>query len=197
MIHENWGYVAAVMNLVGVVTYLVATVRGTARPNRVTWFVLSIAPMVAFASMLSKDVSLAQSAMTLSAGLSPLMIFITTFFVKHPAWKIERFDLVCGALAIVGIFLWWITGEGNIAIVFSILSDGLAFFPTLVKAYKYPETESPWAFIIGVVACVLAVLTITQWDFAHYGFPVYLVAANAVASLLIYCKLGDRIRESS
>lgn len=192
MIHENWGYVAAVINILGVITYLVATVRGTARPNRVTWFVLSIAPIVAFASMLSKEVSLAQSAMTLSAGLSPLMIFVTTFFVKHPAWKIERFDLVCGALAIAGIFLWWMTGEGNVAIAFSILADGLAFLPTLIKGYKYPETESPWAFIIGTFACILAVLTISTWDFQHFGFPIYLVIANALAVLFIYFKVGVR-----
>ncbi|MBP9852598.1 MAG: hypothetical protein QG629_852 [Patescibacteria group bacterium] len=192
MIHENWGYVAAIMNILGVITYLIAVVKGTARPNRVTWFVLSVAPLVAFASMLSQDVSLAQSAMTLSAGLSPLMIFITTFLVKHPAWKIETFDIACGALAILGIVLWWITGEGNVAIAFSIIADSLAFLPTLIKSYKYPETESPWAFIIGTVACIMSVLTITSWDFEHYGFPVYLVIANALAVLFIYGKVGVR-----
>ena len=192
MIHENWGYVAAVLNLLGTVTYLIDTVKGKARPNRVTWFVLSIAPLVAFASMLSQQVSVAQAAMTLSAGLSPLLIFVTTFLVKHPAWKIQRFDIACGALSVLGIVVWWLTGKGNVAIVFSILADGLAFLPTLIKGYKHPETESPWTFIVGVFACVLAALTISTWDFQHAGFPVYLIIANALAVLFIYGKIGVR-----
>lgn len=194
MIHENWGYVAAIINILGVATYVIATAKGTARPNRVTWFVLGIAPMVAFASMLSKDVSLAQSALTLSAGLSPFMVFATTFFVKHPAWKIEKFDIACGSLAIVGIFLWWLTGEGNVAIALSILADGLAFLPTLIKGYKHPETESPWAYMICTVATLLSVLTISTWNFEHAGFPVYLVFVNAIAVLFIYGKIGVRYK---
>ncbi len=195
MIPQYWGYIAAVLNLLGTVTYLVDTIKGKARPNRVTWFVLSIAPLVAFASMLSQQVNLAQAAMTLSAGLGPLMIFATTFFVKHPAWKIQRFDIVCGVLSVLGILLWWLTGKGNIAIIFSILADGLAFLPTLIKGYKQPETESPWTFMIGLAACIMAALTITKWDFQHYGFPIYLIVANAIAVLFIYGKIGVRNKQ--
>lgn len=191
MIPEYWGYVAAVLNLLGVISYLVAVVKGKARPNRVTWFVLSIAPIIAFFSMLSQQVSLAQSAMTLSAGLSPLAIFITTFLVKHPAWKITRFDLMCGALSIVGLILWLITGKGNVAIVFSILADGLAFLPTLIKGFKHPETESPWAFFVGIFASVLSLMTVTMWDFEHTAFTVYLVVANLLAFVFIYTKIGS------
>ena len=190
MISEAWGYVAAILNLLGTFTYLAAVIKGKAQPNRVTWFVLSIAPLVAFTSMLSQDVRMAQSAMTLSAGLSPLMIFITTFLVKHPAWKIKKFDVMCGAFSILGIILWWITGKGNLAIIFSILADGLGFLPTLIKGFKYPDSESPWAFMIGAVASFLSLLTITVWNFEHAAFTVYLVVANIVASVFIYTKIG-------
>lgn len=196
MINEAWGYVAAALNIAGVITYIVAVVQGKARPNRVTWLVLSIAPLVAFASMLSQDVSMAQSVMTLSAGLSPLMIFITTFLVKHPAWQIKKFDIMCGALSIVGVILWWATGKGNLAIVFSILADGLGFLPTLIKGFKYPDTESPWAFMIGTVASLLSLFTVTAWNFEHVAFTAYLVAANLLASVFIYTKIGGVKKEA-
>jgi len=51
------------------------------------------------------------------------------------------FDLICGILSLVGLVLWMITKVGNVAIFFSIVADGLAAVPTLVKAYKYPDTE--------------------------------------------------------
>lgn len=190
MIPEYWGYVAAIINLLGTISYLVAIANGKARPNRVTWFVLGLSPTIAFFSMLSQDVSLAQGAMTLSAGLGPLAILITTFFVKHPAWKIKRFDVMCGILAIVGLILWFITGKGNIAIMFSILAGGLAFLPTLIKSYKYPETESPWVFLVGLIAAIISLLTLTTWDFEQAAFMVYLVVVSASAFSLIYFKIG-------
>ncbi|MBL8121410.1 hypothetical protein JNM87_01535 [Candidatus Saccharibacteria bacterium] len=190
MINENWAYVAAAINILGTVTYLVDMFRGKARPNRVTWGVLSVAPMIAFASMLSKDVSLGQSITTFSFGFAPFMIFVTTFLVKHPAWKIKRFDLMCGALSLLGLLLWWLTGEGNIAIVFSIAADFLGFLPTLTKSFTHPETESPWTFMFSEVATVLGLLTVTKWDFEHVAFPVYILTANMFAIMFIYFRLG-------
>jgi hypothetical protein len=190
MINENWAYVAAVINVVGTITYVVDMFGGRARPNRVTWGVLSIAPIIAFASMLSQGVSLAQSIVTFSVGFSPLIIFVASFFVKYPAWQIKRFDIGCGLLSIVGLLLWWLTGDGNVAIVFSILADGLAFLPTLVKSYFHPETESPWTFFASEIATVLGLFTITKWNFEHFGFQAYIFVSNLLAILLIYFKLG-------
>ena len=121
------------------------------------------------------------------------MIFVATFLVKHPAWKIKPFDIMCGALSLVGLLLWWLTGEGNIAIGFSIAGDFLGFLPTLVKSFTHPDSESPWAFMYSQVATVLNLLIITQWDFEHVAFPVYILMANMVAIVLIYFKLGTYI----
>ena len=61
--------------------------------------------------------------------------------VKHPAWKIQRFDIACGALSVLGIVVWWLTGKGNVAIVFSILADGLAFCLRLLKAINIQKQK--------------------------------------------------------
>ncbi|QQS69993.1 hypothetical protein IPP75_02560 [Candidatus Saccharibacteria bacterium] len=113
MIPDYWAYVAAVINVLGTLTYVVDVFRGKARPNRVTWGVLTIAPMIAFASMLSQGVGMAQSIVTFSVGFSPFLIFVSSFLVKHPAWQLKRFDIGCGVLSLFGLLLWWITGEGN------------------------------------------------------------------------------------
>lgn len=195
MISENWAYVAAIVNLLGALIYVVDVFRGRARPNRVTWGVLTIAPVIVFASMMVQDVGFAQSSVVLSSGLGPFLIFLSSFVAKHPVWKLRRFDLLCGALSLVGLVLWWVTGEGNVAIVFSIAADFLAFLPTLVKAYFHPETESPWAFIISQAAIVLSLCTVKIWNFEHASFQLYLLCANAAAILLVYNKLGLAIEK--
>jgi hypothetical protein len=153
---------------------------------------LSFAPLLAFAAMLAQGVSFRESVFTLTVGVSPLIVFSSTFFSKHPKWKITKFDLTCGVLSIIGFILWVIIGEGNVAIVFSILADGLAFLPTLVKAFRYPETEEPYLFILGVIAGIIALAIITTFDFKHVAFPLYILAADSVAVLFIYFKVGKR-----
>ena len=190
MIPDYWAYVAAVINVLGTLTYVADVFRGKARPNRVTWGVLTIAPMIAFASMLSQGVGMAQSIVTFSVGFSPFLIFVSSFLVKHPAWQMKRFDIGCGVLSLFGLLLWWMTGEGNVAIIFSILADGLAFLPTLVKAYYHPETESPWAFMVSQIATIMGLLTVKIWNFENVGFQLYILATNVLAIAFIYFKFG-------
>lgn len=196
MIDQNWVFLAALINLVGALIYVYSVVRGNTRPNRVTWFILSFAPMLAFGAMMFQGVSFRESLYTLMVGIAPLIIFISTFFAKQPKWEITKFDLFCGALSIVGLLLWLMLGEGNIAITFAILADGLAFLPTLVKAFKYPETESPWAFMMGIVATSIALAIVTTYDYKHLAFPTYILIADILATLFIYFKLGKRIMKN-
>lgn len=192
MINENWAYVAAAINVAGTSTYIWDVLRGRAQPNRMTWLVLTFAPMIAFASMLSQGVEIRQALFTFIVGFNPLLIFLSTFLTKHPAWKLQRFDIVCGTLSILGLVLWRLTGEGNIAILFSVLADGLAFLPTLIKGYKHPDSESSTAFMIGVIASVIALATITRYDFKHLAFPLYILAADSLMCVFLYLKPGSR-----
>ena len=195
MIDQNWVFLAVSINLVGAIVYAYSVVKGSTRPNRVTWFVLSFAPLLAFAAMTAQGVSFRESVFTLETGISPLIIFISTFFAKQPKWEITKFDLICGALSVIGFVLWLILKEGNIAITFALLADGLAFLPTLVKAFKYPETENPWAFMMGTVAAVIAIAILSTYDYKHLAFPVYILIADVLASLFIYFKIGKPIMQ--
>ena len=195
MIDQNWVFVAVAINLVGALIYAYSVVKGNTRPNRVTWFILSFAPLLAFAGMIAQGVSFKESVFTLETAISPLIIFVSTFFAKQPKWEITRFDLTCGALSIIGFILWMAFREANIAIVFGLLADGLAFLPTLVKAFKYPETESPWAFMMGCLAALIALAIVGTYDFKHLAFPLYILLADLTAVLFIYFKLGKIIKK--
>lgn len=196
MIDQNWVFLAVTINLIGAIIYAYTVVKGKTRPNRVTWFILSFAPLLAFAAMILQGVSFRESVFTLETGISPLIIFISTFFAKQPQWKITKFDLACGALSIVGFLLWIVLKEGNVAIMFAIAADGLAFLPTLVKAFRYPETESPYAFMMGTVAAIIALAILTTYDFKHLAFPLYILVADVLATLFIYFRFGKYIMKS-
>lgn len=178
------------LNFLGGLEYLVQTIKGGVKPNRVTWFLWILAPMIAFFAELQKGVGI-QSLMTFMVGFVPLLVFLASFISKKSEWKLGKFDLFCGALSLIGLVLWYITREGNFAILFSLLADGLAAAPTIVKSYRFPKTESYWVYLSFAASGAITLSTIDIWNFAHYGFPLYIFLLNFTLFTLIKFKVGS------
>ena len=103
-------------------------------------------------------------------------------------------DIICGILSALGIVLWLTTRIGNVAILFAILADGLAAIPTIIKSYKFPETESYLVYLLGFVNAVITLLIIRTWSFANFEFSVYILVVGTILVLLIKFKLGKLIQ---
>jgi len=189
MIDERFAIFAALLNLVGCTVYLIATLKGKTKPNKVTWFLWAVVPFIAFFAQIQQGVGLS-SLYTFSNGFGPVLVFVGSFFNKQSQWKITTFDIICGSLSIIGVFFWYLTQVGNIAIICSIFADWLASVPTIVKAYKQPETENSRSFFIGTLAAFITIFTVTRWEFASYAFPISATLINLVLFLLIQSKLG-------
>jgi len=193
MINQNFVIVGAIIATVGSLSYLVDTLKGKVKPNRVSFLLWSLAPLIAFFAEIKQGVGI-QALMTFIVGFLPLTIFIASFVNKKSVWNLTGFDLVCGTLSIIGIVLWYITKSGNVAIIFSILADALAAMPTVVKSFNFPETESGWPYIASTISAVLTLLTIKVWNLANAGFPLYIVLITLVIFSLVQFKLGKHIR---
>lgn len=191
MINENFVFLAVLLNLIGSGSYLIDTIRGKVKPNKVTWLLWAIAPLVAFFAQISQGVGIS-ALMTFSVGFLPLLIFLASFVNKKSQWQITRFDLVCGAFSIMGLLAWYLTNVGNIAIVFSIIADALAALPTIIKSYNEPESESSFAFLLASIGTLITLLSIQNWDFANAGFLLYILFANVLIFCLIYFKFKQR-----
>lgn len=193
MINENFVYVGVLLSLMGGVHYAWETIHGRNKPNRMTWFLWALAPLVAFTAMIGQGVRLQGALMTFAVGFNPLMIFIASFVNKKSVWKLTRFDVVCGALSAAGLTGWLLTQQGDIAIFFSILADGLAGLPTLVKAWKNPESEGWLVFFVATISATITLLTVHVWDLRHVGFPLYILVLCSLLGVLVKFKLGPKI----
>ena len=192
MLPQNLVYLAALLILIGDIGYLIDTVKAKIKPNRVSWFIWFLAPLIAYIAQFQQQVG-TQAIMTLAITLVPLFIFLATFLHKVSEWKLTKIDFICGALSLAGVFLWWITQVGNVAILFSIAADLLAGIPTVIKSYTDPDSESYFAFFMNSVAALLTLLTITTWNFQTYGFPLYIFLLCLLLTLLIKFRLGKKI----
>lgn len=189
MLNENFVFLGIAINVIGLSSYFIDTVKGKIQPNKVSFALWSLAPLIAFFAQIKQGVGI-QSLTTLTVAIEPLIIFLGSFVNKKAYWKITKFDLACGALSLLGLVLWQITQVGNIAIIFSIIADGLAYVPTIVKSYKFPETESAWPWLAVSANGFITLLTITHWNFSNFGFPLYLLIINFVVFAVVYFKLG-------
>lgn len=193
MINQNFVILGAIIASIGNISYLIATIKGKVKPNRVSFLLWSLAPLIAFVAELQQGVGL-QSLMTFIVGFLPLTVFIASFLNKNARWKLTRFDLTCGVLSLVGLLLWYITSSGNVAIVFSILADALAALPTIVKAFNFPETESAWPYFSSTLSAAITLLTVKVWDLANAGFPLYILIVTLVITVLVWFKVGRIFR---
>src|SRR3989338_7170810 len=122
MLDSNAVIVGAVISFIGAVSYLVDTLKGKTKPNRVSWFIWALAPLIAFSAEISKGVGI-QSLMTFMVGFNPLLIFLASFVNKKSEWKLGKLDIVFVALASCRIISFLLFEEGNVAIFFAILAD--------------------------------------------------------------------------
>lgn len=195
MIDPHFVYAGALISFSGGLSYLVATLRGRVQPNRVTWFLWSLAPLIAFAAEARQGVGL-PALMTFMVGFSPLLVFLASFVSRTAQWPVGRFDLLCGLLSLSGLVLWLVTKVGDIAILFSILADALAAVPTLTKAFRRPESENAYAFAAMAAGAAITLLTVNVWNFATYGFPLYILAICTVLAVLIRFRPGKLLQSS-
>ena len=177
--------VGASAQLVGIFSYIKGTLRGNTKPNRVTWLMWSIAPIIATFAAISGGVRWAVLP-TFMAGFGPLLVFITSFINKNSYWKLQKFDYFCGLCSVLALVLWGITKEANVAIIFAILSDGSAAIPTLIKAWRHPETESGGPYVAGLFSALTSFVAIKTWNFSSLAFPTYLVAVCILLSTFVY-----------
>lgn len=184
MINEKFVLIAAVFNIVGSSSYVISTLRGKAKPNRVTWALWALAPLIAFSAQIDEGVGI-RSLMTFMVGFGPLLVFVASFVNRKAYWKITKLDVACGIVSILALVLWKITGTGIIAIVFSIAADLMAGVPTIIKSYKEPETEHPTVFLLGGISAIITLLTIEHWTFASYGFALYILSICTLLFTLI------------
>jgi len=177
-------FLGVVVQLYGVFIYGRETLAGRTKPNRVSWFLWSVAPLIATVAALSDGVRLAVLPVFMS-GFAPLLIFILSFFNKQSYWKLGVFDYLCGACSVLALVLWAITNQPLVAILLAVLADGFAAVPTLYKAWCAPETESVEAYSTGIVNASTSFFAITTWTISSLAFPIYLLFINTLLTIII------------
>lgn len=179
--------VGVAIQLLGIYYYGREILRGKAKPNRVTWLMWSVAPLIATAAALASNVTWSVIPVFMS-GFGPLIIFILSFTNKNAYWKLGIFDYLCGFFSLLALLLWGVTKQPATAIIFAIMSDFIAAIPTLIKSWRHPKTESAAPYFTGLINALTSFGAIRMWSFAELAFPIYLIFIDLSLMLAVLRK---------
>lgn len=177
-----------ILSLFGGFAYVKGTIQGVTKPNRVTWGMWALAPLIGSAIAISAHADPWTTIRIFLAGFIPLIIFVASFVNKQSYWKLTVFDILCGAWSLAAILAWLVADSPEVGILFAVLGDAFAALPTIRKAWLYPETENGVNFVTSLLSILLVLPSIPVWDITNAGFQIYLVIANSILIVAVYRK---------
>jgi hypothetical protein len=166
--------------------------RGTTKPNRVTWLLWALAPLLASAVEFRDGIGL-RVLPTFMIGFMPLLVFIGSFHNPASVWQIRRLDYACGVISVAGTITWLCTQNGVVAIAAAIAADFVAGIPTMMKSWTHPETETVTSYIGAVINVAILLLTINHWTFEVAAFPAFILVIGLVQVVFVGGQPGPRL----
>ena len=187
MLPEKIIFFTTLLSFVGYTFYIKNIIRGHTKPNLVSWFIWMLPPFIGVFFQLKAGAGLSILPVFM-AGFGPLIIIMAVLLTKNAIWKISTFDIYCGIFALLALVIYIFTRNLGISILFAIASDALAFIPTYIKTWRFPESESVHGYFWTMLSNIVALLIIKNWTFTIYSFSMYLVIANVIMLCILYRK---------
>lgn len=185
--HETLGIIAGILGVVGFIPYIISILRGKTRPNQATWFIWTlVGGLLAFSYLFEGD----KNTIWLPLGyfLGPLVVALLSFRYGYSTWT--RLDKICIIAALISLLPWLLANNATGTLLINVLIDSMGAIPTIVKAYREPETEDFTAWLIFLIANTIEVLAITDWNMT-VAYPIYLFL---IAGIIIAFILKDKIK---
>lgn len=184
--HILAGLAAGALQIGIAAPYVRDMVRGTTRPNIVSWFLWDLAVGISLAAQIAAgptwSVTVVGSAFIMDTTI--LVVALMGYGYKKFAW----WDGACLLSSLVAIGLWIITSNPLLALAFAITADAIAFIPTFIKSYLEPYSETAGVWLALVAVALLGIVATTSFDFANLAFPIYYGIARGSLWLLILAR---------
>src|SRR5262245_58778398 len=147
--------VSAGISIVGAGRYIRDTLAGRTKPNLISWSMWALAPLIGTGAAISSGADFWATTRIFLAGFLPLLIVLASFVNRQSYWKVTAFDALCGACSLVALMVWMMTDAPRLAVLLAAVGDGFAAVPTVVKAWRQPETETGVTYFTSLLSVLL------------------------------------------
>lgn len=180
---------ASIITVASVIPYLRDILRGTTKPNIVSWItwtlLTAIATVAEFAAH-EYTTAIFTSSAVVETGL------VVALGIKYGHTKYTRFDIACQVGALLGFVLWWLFNSPALAVVAVVSIDLIGALPTIRHSWLQPGEETWPAYALAGLGGLLALFALTAYNWTSLTYAVYIVLVNLMISSILIVK-GRRV----
>jgi hypothetical protein len=179
--------IASVLALIGNIPYLTDVIRRRIQPHPYTWLVWSIVSAVTFSGQVIKGGGIGSIPTGIAEGFT---IIIFLFSLRYGFKDIARRDTYFLIAALLGLIPWALTNDPTFSVVIVVSIDVIAFIPTLMKAWRRPQSETPILFIMNVLRHLLTLYSLGAYNIATMLHSLAMIVMNSIMVLFLLRKKG-------
>lgn len=167
--------ISAVLILIAVPPYVIDTIKGKTKPERVTWLIFGVLGLIAFVS----QITLGASWSLLFSGLdttASILVFILA--VKYGVGGHTRLDIGALTVASIGVVIAILAKEPVISLLGVVIADLSGMVLTIKKTFINPESETTISWLLVGTASLFGLLAVGKLSYGILLYPFYLMVAN-------------------
>ena len=176
---------ASIITVGSVIPYLRDILRGTTKPNIVSWLTWTILTAIATVAEIAAHeytTAIFTSSAVVETGL------VVALGLKYGYAKYSKFDVICQISALSGLVLWWLFNSPALAVIAAATIDFIGALPTIRHSWILPGEETWPTYAIAGLGGLLAILALTAYNWASLTYAVYIVLINIVLSTILIAR---------
>jgi hypothetical protein len=166
------GTISAILALSTLVPYLHDTLRGETRPSIISQSLWCLFALLAVVGQYASTGFTWSMAVALGTAFNNIII-VTVCLFGYGYRGHTRFDIASGLLALIGIFLWYVTDLPVYTVVFAVIANICAGIPTYRKTFKHPRTENTSAWLLVFGSALFSLFALRTITISSVAFPLF------------------------
>jgi len=179
-----FGILSSIFVLIGGIPYLRDIYKRKAHPHVLSWIGWAFITALGAFAMLAEG---SQWAVAILFANTLLCLVIAGYSIvkKVGVWSTTMWDFVFFGLGILGLILWQTLHIPVLALICAIVADFSFGFPTIIKTYKDPDSETSFVWLTATISGLLSLFAVKGFAFSEVAYPLYLFLYDGTVLLLV------------
>ncbi len=179
------GVISCVLSVVGYIPYIRGMIKGEVKPHIFSWIIWTLLGVIVTSAQFVKGAGPGAWSTGVATAICVAIVALT---FKQGDKSVTASDWVSFLIALAAIPVWRLTDDPVWAIYLVTFVYFMAYWPTFRKSYHRPHEEALFAYILGVIKNIVAILAIQKYSMT----TVFYVAAATMANVVFIAMVSWR-----
>lgn len=173
---------ATVLAFVGYVPYIRDIIKRKTTPHAFTWFIWTLAVGISCGLQIVGGAGV--GAWT-TGVVTAVCLAIFLLSLRTGTKDITRMDILFLLLALAALALWIFAKAPLWSAILIVLTDALAFIPTIRKSWNKPHSETLSSYEMNGLGYGLSIFALQQYNVLTLLYPGFWLVADTVFSMVL------------